>query len=224
MSQKKIKQARRLEQQVQSEKKGGGKIAVTSITIIALLAGGYFLLFMDKNKTKEEATVIKEETLKGGSAVTIETEKGNITVQLDQENAPKTSQNFLNLVEEGFYNGLLFHRVEPNFVIQGGDPKGDGTGGSGTNIPLEIKCKDGEIMEGETVTCPVELEHTDGALAMARSGDPNSASSQFYITNGAQHFLDGNYAVFGYVTEGLDVVRNIEKGDTMTNVYITPYE
>ncbi|MBI1754814.1 peptidylprolyl isomerase [Candidatus Azambacteria bacterium] len=152
--------------------------------------------------------------------VVIETSKGVIKAELREKDAPKTVKNFTDLVSRKFYDGLTFHRVENNFVIQGGDPKGDGTGGSGANIPLEIKCQDGTMNEGKTVSCPVALAHTDGALAMARSMDPNSASSQFYITIGAQSFLDGNYAVFGYVTEGLDVVRLIQRGDTIKRIYL----
>ena len=168
----------------------------------------------------KEEIMITENQKTTNPIVVIETEKGVIKFELRPEEAPKTVQNFINLAEKGFYDGLTFHRVEPNFVIQGGDPKGNGTGGSDKNISLEIKCKDGDIVEGETVTCPVALQHTDGAVAMARAQDPNSASSQFYITNGPQSFLDGNYAVFGYVTEGIDVGRQISIGDIMKKVYI----
>lgn len=168
----------------------------------------------------KEETMTTENQKTTNPIVVIETGKGVIKFELRPEEAPKTVQNFIDLTEKGFYDGLTFHRVEPNFVIQGGDPKGNGTGGSDKNIPLEIKCKDGDIIEGETVACPVALQHTDGAVAMARAQDPNSASSQFYITNGPQSFLDGNYAVFGYVTEGMDVVRQVAIGDVMTKVYI----
>ena len=161
----------------------------------------------------------KSQGIKKGVAV-IETSKGVIKVQLYPEDAPKTVQNFIGLAGSGFYDSLKFHRVVDKFVIQGGDPKGDGTGGSETNIPLEIKCQDGAMIEGRTADCQPKLTHKDGALAMARAFDPNSASSQFYITNGAQPDLDGKYAVFGYVIEGLDVVRDIKQGDEMKKVYI----
>ena len=136
----------------------------------------------------------------------IETNKGQIKVILNEDLAPLTTANFIELVERKFYDGLKFHRVETDFVIQGGCPYGTGTGGSGKNIPLEVSPK---------------LKHGDaGALAMARATDPNSASSQFYITLSQTDFLDGNYAVFGRVIEGMEVVRKIKVGDVMNRVYL----
>ena len=136
---------------------------------------------------------------------TIVTEKGTIKFELYEKDAPITTKNFIELAQKGFYDGLTFHRVEPGFVIQGGDPKGDGTGGSGKTIPLEI--------------APT-LTHKKGAVAMARSNNPNSASSQFYICLEDQKSLDTNYAIFGQVIEGQDVVEKIAKGDKMLNVTI----
>ncbi len=138
--------------------------------------------------------------------VTIETDKGTIKAELYTEKAPITAKNFIDLANSGFYNGLKFHRVEPGFVVQGGDPKGDGTGGSGKNIPLEIN---------------QELKHVKGALAMARSNNPNSASSQFYITLDETPFLDGNYAVFGKVISGMEAVEKINVGDKINKAYIS---
>jgi peptidyl-prolyl cis-trans isomerase B (cyclophilin B) len=136
----------------------------------------------------------------------IETSKGQIKVILNEDLAPITTANFIELAERKFYDGLKFHRVEKGFVIQGGCPYGSGTGGSGKTIPLEVT---------------PNLKHGDaGALAMARSTDPNSASSQFYITLAPTDFLDGNYAVFGRVVEGMDVVRQIQVGDVMNRVYV----
>ncbi|NJD78078.1 MAG: peptidylprolyl isomerase [Candidatus Methanoperedens sp.] len=135
----------------------------------------------------------------------IETVKGTIKFELKETEAPITTKNFIDLANKGFYNGLIFHRVEPGFVIQGGDPKGNGTGGSSKTIPLEI--------------VPT-LTHKKGAVGMARSQDPNSASSQFYICIEDAKFLDKNYAVFGQVTEGQNVVSNIRKGDKMLKVTI----
>lgn len=135
----------------------------------------------------------------------IETAKGTIKFELKESDAPITTKNFIDLANKGFYNGLIFHRVEPGFVIQGGDPKGNGTGGSGKNIPLEI--------------APT-LSHKKGAVGMARSQEPNSASSQFYICIEDAKFLDKNYAVFGQVTEGQNVVSAIRKGDKMLKVTI----
>ena len=129
----------------------------------------------------------------------IETSMGTITAELYETRAPNTTANFIGLAERGFYDGLIFHRVINNFMIQGGCPEGTGMGGSGTNIELEIH---------------PELTHVDGALAMARSSHPDSASSQFYICDGAQSRLDGQYAVFGMVINGMDVVRAIAEVET----------
>ncbi len=135
----------------------------------------------------------------------LETVKGTIKFELKESEAPITTKNFIDLANRGFYNGLSFHRVEPGFVIQGGDPRGDGTGGSGKTIPLEIA---------------PSLTHKKGAVGMARSQDPNSASSQFYICLEDAKFLDKNYAVFGQVTEGMDVVAKIRKGDKILKATI----
>lgn len=143
---------------------------------------------------------------KMGKIVTIETDKGTIKFELYEDKAPITTKNFIELAQSGFYDGLTFHRVEPGFVVQGGDPKGDGTGGSEKTIPLEIH---------------QELKHVKGAVAMARTNDPNSATSQFYITLSDVHQLDGNYAVFGKVTEGMEVAESIRVGDKMNKVTIS---
>ena len=137
---------------------------------------------------------------------TIETNKGTIKFELFESEAPITTQNFIELAEKGFYDGLSFHRYVANFVIQGGCPQGTGTGGSGQNIRLEVTPN---LKHGEA-----------GAVAMARSQHPDSASSQFYITLAPAPFLDMQYAVFGRVTEGLDVALNLRQGDTMKKVNI----
>jgi len=145
--------------------------------------------------------------------VSMETTKGTIKIQVFKNDAPITANNFLDLVQRGFYDGLTFHRYEPGFVIQGGDPHGDGTGGfidpqtkQERTIPLE--CKPG-------------LKHNAaGMVAMARSNDPNSASSQFYFTLAPASFLDMNYAVFGKVIDGMNVVQQLRKGDKMTKVAV----
>lgn len=137
---------------------------------------------------------------------TVETEKGVIKFEIFTEKAPVTSSNFIELAKSGFYDGLTFHRVIRGFVIQGGDPLGTGAGGSDKTIPLEIH---------------PELKHSDGAVAMARSQHPDSASSQFYICEGVQPGLDGQYAVFGQVVEGFDVVRKIEVGDKMLKISVS---
>jgi len=140
---------------------------------------------------------------------TISTAKGDIVVQLDASAAPLTVNNFVFLSRAGFYDNLTFHRVEPDFVIQGGDPTGTGAGGPGYTIPAEI-----------------QLPHVEGAIAMARKGDnvnPERASSgsQFYITLKATPFLDGAYTAFGHVIEGMDVVRSIAVGDVIEAITIT---
>ncbi|MCL5102842.1 MAG: peptidylprolyl isomerase [Armatimonadetes bacterium] len=141
-----------------------------------------------------------------GRLIELDTNKGVIKFALYEKDAPITTKNFVELVDRKFYDGLKFHRVVPGFVIQGGDPKGDGTGGSGKTIDLEVSSK---------------LKHAAaGVVAMARSQHPNSASCQFYITLAAIPYLDMNYAVFGRVTDGLDVVKKIEVGDIMKTVRI----
>ena len=138
---------------------------------------------------------------------TIETDKGTIKFELAEDLAPITTANFIGLAESKFYDGLNFHRVEPGFVIQGGCPQGTGTGGSDQRIKLEVS---------------PNLKHSEaGVVAMARSSHPDSASCQFYITLGPAGFLDMQYAVFGRVTEGLDVVKQIRVGDKMTSVTIS---
>ena len=124
---------------------------------------------------------------------------GKITVELDGDAAPITVENFLKLAGDGFYDGLTFHRIDEGFVMQGGDPNGDGTGGSGENIKGEF------ALNG--VDNP--LSHTRGAISMARSQMNYSASSQFFIVHQDATILDGQYACFGYVTEGMDVVDAI---------------
>ena len=139
---------------------------------------------------------------KSAHQVTIDTAKGQIVMDVYPGLMPVTVANFDKLVKAGFYNGLTFHRVE-DWVIQGGDPKGDGTGGSGQTIKLE--------------TNP-QLKNVRGAVAMARSSDPNSASSQFYILKQDTPSLDGQYAVFGMVVQGMNVVDQIQVGDLMKTV------
>jgi len=142
----------------------------------------------------------------GNPVVTIETDKGNIVFEMYPDVAPKTVARISELVTQGFYNGLTFHRVEPGFVIQGGDPNGNGTGGSGVKLKAEFNSK----------------RHLLGTVAMARAQDPDSADSQFYICLGPQSFLDGKYTVFGQVTDpaSLEVIKKIRKGDVMKKVTV----
>ena len=136
---------------------------------------------------------------------TITLEKGGeIRIEFFPDDAPKTVENFVTLAKKGFYDNLTFHRVVPGFVVQGGDPQGNGTGGPGHTIKAEFN----------------KNKHVRGSLAMARSAHPDSAGSQFYITYGAQPHLDGSYTVFGKVVSGMEHVDTIQQGDRMTSVTI----
>jgi peptidyl-prolyl cis-trans isomerase B (cyclophilin B) len=124
---------------------------------------------------------------------------GTIAVELDADTAPITVTNFINLANDGFYDGLTFHRIISGFMIQGGDPNGNGTGGSDTTIK-------GEFSENGVEN---NISHVRGVISMARANDPDSASSQFFIMHEDATYLDGNYAAFGHVTDGMDVVDQI---------------
>jgi cyclophilin family peptidyl-prolyl cis-trans isomerase len=155
-----------------------------------------------------EAPAMEIDVTKQYSA-TIVTPKGDIVVQLDATAAPKTVNNFVFLANAGFYDGLTFHRVEPGFVVQGGDPAGNGSGGPGYQVDAEIG-----------------LPHIEGALATARLGDQvnpdrKSSGSQFYITLAPQPFLDGGYTVFGRVIDGMDVVKALSVGDLIEKITVT---
>ena len=132
--------------------------------------------------------------------VTIEMEDGGvIRAELYPDVAPKTVENFVSLVQKGFYDGVIFHRVIPGFMIQGGDPTGTGMGGPGHTIPGEFTANGFKN----------DLKHTRGVLSMARTMDPNSAGSQFFIMHMDAPHLDGQYAAFGKVIEGIEVVDSI---------------
>jgi peptidyl-prolyl cis-trans isomerase B (cyclophilin B) len=137
--------------------------------------------------------------------VIMETNKGTIELELFEKDAPKTVANFVKLINDGFYDGLTFHRVIPDFVIQGGCPKGNGTGGPG----YTIKC--------ETEGNP--NKHGTGALSMAHAGK-DTGGSQFFITHSPQPHLDGVHTVFGKVISGMDVVNKIQPNDKMTKVTV----
>ncbi len=151
-----------------------------------------------------EAAPAKEIT-RDNAAVIIELAKGGrIVMEFYPQDAPNTVDNFITLAKKGFYDGLTFHRVVPGFVVQGGDPEGTGYGGPGYTIKAEFNSR----------------KHLTGTLAMARSADPDSAGSQFYICLAPQPGLDGEYTVFGQVIEGMDLVKGIAKGDVMKKVTI----
>jgi peptidyl-prolyl cis-trans isomerase A (cyclophilin A) len=202
------------------------KTFLAIIVLAAIGIGGYYLL-RGKNNSSSETQTNNSSTSPNNNmsdtttppatqtpdtntatqvsdhpVATIDTNMGTFKITLDHTAAPKTVENFVKLSNQGFYNGLKFHRVVANFVIQGGDPKGDGTGGPGYTVPAEIK-----------------LTHKKGAIAMARTGDdvnPTRASSgsQFYVALQDLPELDGQYTVFGYVTSGMDVVDAIGKVQT----------
>ena len=185
--------------------------------------------------------------LEGKATVEMIVKGSPVVIEVDGTNAPITAGNFVDLVQRGFYDGLAFHRVvrqPPELdIVQGGDPQSKdpnfppqqlGTGGfidpetsAPRFIPLEIKPKGSEQpVYGETlfdagVETQPELSHRPGAVAMARSQAPNSASSQFYIAVSDQRFLDGRYAVFGYVTSGMEVVQSIQQGDVIESATVT---
>jgi peptidylprolyl isomerase len=133
-----------------------------------------------------------------------ETNKGTFKFKFYPKDAPNTVNRIIELIQKGFYNGIVFHRVEPGFVVQTGDPTGTGQGGSGTKLNSEFN----------------DRHHMEGTVAMARTSDPNSADSQFYITFGPQPRLDHQYTVFGQVIDGMDSVRKIQVGDKITAAHM----
>lgn len=143
-----------------------------------------------------------EDLLTGLHHVEIEVaDYGTISLELDADTAPISVTNFVNLADEGFYDGLTFHRIISGFMVQGGDPLGNGTGGSDTTIKGEFSSNGIEN----------DISHVRGVISMARSMDPDSASSQFFIVHEDSTFLDGEYAAFGHVTEGIEIVDQLCK-------------
>ena len=191
------------------------KIFTMVLTMVLLLSGcgqNSTMTSQDSDAAQENSTSLEEEEntelLSGKHHVNIVIQdKGTISVELDADAAPISVTNFVKLAEEGFYDGVTFHRIIEGFMMQGGDPTGTGSGGSDENI------------KGEFADNGVEnpLSHTRGAISMARSQSYNSASSQFFIVHEDSTYLDGQYAAFGYVTEGMDIVdeicENTEGGD-----------
>jgi len=210
---------------------------IISVIAVVLLGGAYFVSQNSKSqeeletiKTYEDMMKLKEqqkaemcESAKAPDpAVMVEEDMypevvmnikdyGTMTFELYPNEAPQSVYNFIELAESGYYDGLVMHRLVPGFVVQGGDPKGDGTGGPGYGVEGEF-CSNG---------IKNTLPHKKGGLAMARSGEPNSAGSQFYINFADQPSLDGDYAVFGQMTSGEGVLQELEKaavnGESPTN-------
>ncbi|MDL4843086.1 peptidylprolyl isomerase [Aquibacillus rhizosphaerae] len=149
---------------------------------------------------EQQSNEVPKITVEENPIVTITMENGKeIQIELYPEVAPNTVSNFVSLVEDGFYDGLIFHRVIPGFMIQGGDPQGNGSGGPGYSIPGEFSSNGYEN----------DLVHERGVISMARSQSPDSAGSQFFIMTEAATHLDGEYAAFGKIIEGMDVVDEI---------------
>ena len=165
---------------------------IAAAVVVALIIG----LVIAGNREEP----LPEGTLTGKHYVQIDVQDyGTITAELDADAAPRTVTNFMELVESGFYNGLTFHRIIDGFMIQGGDPNGNGTGGSGKNIKGEFKQNGWDN----------PIAHERGVLSMARSNAPDSASSQFFIMHQAAPHLDGAYAAFGHVLSGIEIVDAI---------------
>lgn len=169
-------------------------IIVTAVLVAALIVAGVLLLGGKHKNTADDGL------LHGTYYAQIDVKDyGTITAELYADTAPITVTNFVNLVNQGFYDGLTFHRIISGFMIQGGDPEGTGMGGSD------------ETIKGEFSSNGVEnsIKHTRGTISMARSQDPDSASSQFFIMHQDADYLDGEYAGFGHVTSGMEVVDQI---------------
>ena len=224
---------------------------LTSLLIVVIAASSFLLVSCsstEANSTSQTNITAQDSSqemsniprLEGKATVVLTVDGSPITIEVNGDDAPITPGNFVDLIERGVYDGLVFHRVvkdpEP-FVAQGGDPQGSdpnfpvnrlGTGsfvdpdtGQARYVPLEIKPQGAdEPVYSKTINQPPLLKHTRGAVAMARSQMPDSASAQFYIALADLAFLDGSYAVFGYVTDGMDVVDQIQQGDRIDSAKI----
>ena len=175
-------------------------IVFISLFAIIIIIIGLFLTFalnFNNHNNENNNNIINGKN----PVISIQTNKGNILVELYEDKVPNTVQNFLDYVNDKFYDGLVFHRVIDDFVIQAGGYYPDGTFKTPSRNPIEL-----EINK--------DLRHVDGAIAMARTSNPNSATTQFYICDGAQSSLDDNYAVFGEVISGIETVRDIALSNT----------
>ena len=179
------------------------KIGIAAAIILALfVVTGCQKQEETPKKSEQKKTEASEELLSGTHHAEIQVKDyGTITVELDADTAPITVTNFVNLAKDGFYDNLTFHRIMDGFMIQGGEPNGDGTGGADQTIKGEFSSNGVEN----------EISHTRGTISMARAQDPDSASSQFFIVQEDSDYLDGNYAAFGHVTSGMEIVDQICK-------------
>lgn len=198
------------QEKVDKLKKKNGIIIIISLALMLLA----WQFNANQPSTAEESNVgllskapkAGDKDIPAGNHVRIETKNGSFLIELYPDDAPNTVANFKVLAGKGFYDGLTFHRVITGFMAQGGDPKGTGTGGPGYKVKAEFN----------------DRKHVRGTVAMARSSDPDSAGSQFYICYGPQPHLDHHYTIFGQVVEGMDVVDQIRQGDTMDKVSVEP--
>lgn len=177
-----------------------------SLSVFLLLAGCFSSDSNGEQKKSDGASGITEMSTDSHglshSTITVRTVHGNITFKLYPKHAPNTVTRIVELVKSGFYDGLTFHRVVPNFVIQGGDPLGDGTGGTGRKLKAEFS----------------DLQHIRGTVAMARAQNPDSADSQFYIALSTLPHLDKSYTIFGQVVDGLEILDKVTVGDKIISM------
>lgn len=171
------------------------KKTLTIISLICLVVTCSQVI-ASAGEEKPQSKGIEAKMQSGKEYILMELDTGKVLIELFRDEAPGTVDNFIKLVNKGFYNGLAFHRVIEGFMAQGGCPKGDGTGGPGWTIK-------GEFTKNK--------KHVRGTVSMARTADPDSAGSQFFICFAPQPHLDGNYAIFGQVIEGMDAVDKIKK-------------
>lgn len=182
------------------------KCLKTTIGIIFLITTLMIIVGCNNNASGADSEKMDAQAIQTTPIVTmIVKDYGTVTLELYPDMAPNTVNNFITLANEGFYDGLTFHRIIKDFMIQGGDPEGNGTGGPGYSIAGEFSnngYKDNTLL------------HTKGVISMARSLEPNSAGSQFFIMTADTPHLDGDYAAFGKVTSGLDIIEKIENVET----------
>ncbi len=206
-SKKKTAQARKRSRPIEPKKTkiDSNILIVIVLAAIVIIAIGLFLTLGNSDDDNQDNNNENNDnqTTSGNPIAIIDTSMGTIKVELFKDKVPNTVDNFIKLANAGFYEDLVFHRVMDDFMIQGGGFSSDGIQKQSPygTIDLEIS---------------VDVRHVDGAIAMARTNDPNSATSQFYICDGAQSFLDDNYAAFGVTIEGIDIVRAIALVDTTT--------
>lgn len=228
---KKLKEQRKIERTLEQENKKNRKKKLNTILTICFV-GLVVIIVIVLSFSKKDNNLIDDNIINENNMikVTMQTEKGDIELELNKEAAPKTVDNFVKLSNDGFYNGLTFHRVIQEFMIQGGDPSGNGSGGPGYAFedeinPMSIGVNEQTIKELESEGYVYDyslksMSHEVGAISMANAG-PNTNGSQFFIiTQQPQPHLNGMHTVFGEVVNGMDIVRKIEQNDIINKVII----